>query len=138
MMANPFRIKEDILSEDLQEKFLGIKCNSPAKDDFETMSLSDFWAKYSRLYENVGSVAVRILFPFSSAYLCESGFSALVSMKTKFRNKLECEADLRCALSSTKPRIKRLAPQKQLHPSSGAPREGWGSKPPFLKPNPCF
>ena len=74
---------------------------------------------FSQLYKNVGSVAIRTLLSFSSTYLCESGFSALVSMKTKFRNKLECEADLRCTLSSTKPRIKQLliVSQKQLHPS---------------------
>ena len=117
MTRNPFRIKEDIFSEDLQEEFLGIKCNSTAKDDFEAMSLNDFWVKYSPLYENVGSEAVRTLFPFSSTYLCESGFAAFVSMNTKFRNKLECEADFRCALSSTNPRIKRLFSEKQLHPS---------------------
>ena len=103
---NPFRIKEDILSEELHEEFLEMKCNSNAKDDFEAMPFNNFWAKYLHIYKNVGSVAIRTLLPFSSTYLCESGFSALVSMKTKFRNKLECEADLRCALSSTKPRIK--------------------------------
>ena len=117
MTRNPFRIKEDILSEELQEEFLEMKCNSTAKDDFEAMSLNSFWAKYLHIYKNVGSVAIRTLLPFSSTYLCKSGFSALVSMKTKFRNKLECEADLRCALSSTKPRVKRLVSQKQLHPS---------------------
>jgi len=37
--------------------------------------------------------------------------------KTKCRNKLECEADLQCALSSTKPRIKPLISKKQLHTS---------------------
>ena len=106
MTRNPFRIKEDILSEELQEEFLEMKCNSTAKDDFEAMPLNNFWAKYLHIYKNVGSVAIRTLLSFSSTYLCESGFSALVSMKTKFRNKLEREADLRCALSSTKPRIK--------------------------------
>ena len=117
MTRNPFRIKKDMLSEELQEEFLEMKCNSTAKDDFEAMSLNNFWAKYLRIYKNVGSVAIRTLLPFSSTYLCQSGFSALVSMKTKFCNKLECEADLQCALSSTKPRIKRLVSQKQLHPS---------------------
>ena len=112
MTRNPFRIKEDILSEE----FLEMKCNSTAKDDFEAMSLNNFWAKYLQINKNVGSVAIRTLFPFSSTYLCKSGFSALVSMKTKFRNKLECEEDLRCALSSTKPRIKPLVSQKELHP----------------------
>ena len=115
-----FRIEEDILSEELQEEFLEMKCNSTAKDDFEAMSLNSFWAKYLHIYKNVGSVAIRTLLPFSSTYLCESELSALVSMKTKFRNKLECEADLRCALSSTKPRVKRLVSQKQLHPSHQA------------------
>ena len=38
MTRNPFRFKEDILSEDLQEEFLGIKCNSAAKHDFKAMS----------------------------------------------------------------------------------------------------
>ena len=117
MTRNPFRIKEDILSEELQEEFLEMKCNSTAKDDFETMSLNDYWAKYLRIYKNVRSVAIRTLLPFSSTYLCESGFSALVSTKTKCRNKLEYEADLRCSLSSTKPQIKRLVSPKQLHPS---------------------
>ena len=117
MTRNPFRIKEDILSEELQEEFLEMKCNSTAKDDFEAMSLNDYSAKYLHIYKNVGSVAICTLLPFSSTYLCESGFSALVSIKTKCRNKLECEADLRCSLSSTKPRIKRLVSQKQLHPS---------------------
>jgi len=36
---------------------------------------------------------------------------------TKSQNKLECEADLLCALPSTKPRIKFLVSKKQLHPS---------------------
>ena len=106
MTRNLFRIKEDILSEELQEEFLEMKCNFNAKDDFEAMPLNNFWAKYLHIYKNVGSVAIPTLLPFSSTYLCESGFSALVSMETKFRNKLEYKADLRCALSSTKPRIK--------------------------------
>jgi hypothetical protein len=117
MTRNPFRLNEDILPDDLQEEFLEMKCNSTAKDDFESMPLNDFWVKYVGVYNNVGNVALRILTPFSATYLCESGFSALVSVKTKARNKLDCEADLRCALSSTKPRIKLLVSEKQLHPS---------------------
>ena len=108
MTRNPFPINEDILSNNLLEEFLQIKWNSTAKDDFEAISLNDFWAKYLPVYKNVGSVAIRTLLPFSSTYLCESGFSTLVSVKTKSRNKLECEANLRCALFSTKPRIKLL------------------------------
>ena len=117
MTRNPFRINEDILSDNLQEEFLEMRCNSTAKDDFEATSLNDFWAKYLPVYKNVGSVAICTLLSFSSTYLCESGFSTLVSLKTKPRNTLESEAHLRCALSLTKPRIKLLVSQKQLNPS---------------------
>ena len=42
MTRNPFRINEDILSDNLQEEFLKMKCNSTAKDDSEAMSPNDF------------------------------------------------------------------------------------------------
>ena len=70
-----------------------------------------------QIYKRVGSVALHTLLPFSSTYLCESCFSVLVNIKTKARNKLDCEADLRCALSSAKPQTKLLVSKKQLHPS---------------------
>ena len=117
MTRNPFHTTEDILPDNLQEEFIEMKCNSIAKDDFEVMPLNEFWAKYMHIYKNVGSAALQTLLPFLSTYLCESGFSTLVNVKTKCRNKLDCEADMRCALSSTKPHIKLLVSNKQLHPS---------------------
>ena len=41
-------------------------------------------------------------------------FSVLVNIKTKARNRFDCEADLRCVWSSTKPRIKVLVFEKTL------------------------
>ena len=117
MTWNPFRTTEDILPDNSQEEFIETKCNSIAKDDFEVMPLNEFWAKYIHIYKNVGSATLRTLLPFSSTYLCESGFSTVVNVKTKCRSKLDCEADMRCALSSTKPHIKFLVSNKQLHPS---------------------
>ena len=35
-----------------------MKCNSTAKDDFEAMSLNNFWAKHLHIYKNGGSVAI--------------------------------------------------------------------------------
>ena len=117
LARNPFRVDVDILPDEIQEEFLEMKCNSVAKDDFEAMPLNDFWAKYVHVYINLGNVAMRTLLPFSATYLCESGFSALACMKTQARNKLDCQSDMRCALSSTKPRIELLVSKKQLHPS---------------------
>ena len=82
------------------------------------MPVNDFWAKYVRVYWNIGNIAMRILLQFSATYICESSFSAI--LKTKARNKHDCEADMQCALSSTKPRIKLLVSKKQLHTSQNA------------------
>ena len=43
------------------EELLELKCNSVAKDNFETMPLNDSWVKYVRVYRNIGNVDMRIL-----------------------------------------------------------------------------
>ena len=58
-----------------------------------------------RVYRNIDNVAMRILLPFSATCMYENGFSALVSVKTKAWSTVDCEANMQCALSSTKPRI---------------------------------
>ena len=50
---------------------------------------------------------------FGSTYHFEAAFSTLVAIKTKNRNKLEVEEDLRYALSGIKPRIKELSAKTQ-------------------------
>ena len=59
-----------------------------------------------RVYRNIDNVAMRILLQFSATCMYENGFSALMSGKAKAWNTLDCEANMRCALSSTKPRIR--------------------------------
>ena len=53
---------------------------------------------------------------FATAYLCESGFSALTSMKTKYRHRLCVENDLRPRLSPIQPNIAELCAFFQAHP----------------------
>ena len=63
--------------------------------------------------------------PFPSTWLCEAGFSALVGIKNKGRNKLIEKPDLRCALEVTKSRIDELIAKMQ-HQPSGANPENFG------------
>ena len=49
--------------------------------------------------------------------LCERGFSTLVQIKTKARNKLDVQDHMRLAVSRTQPRIKKLCAELQAHPS---------------------
>ena len=64
-------------------------------------------------YPNVSVIALRILVPFASTYLCEAGFSALVDIKAKNRNRLNVEDDLRLALTNVKPQVSVLAKKLQ-------------------------
>ncbi|KAK4328431.1 hypothetical protein Pmani_001179 [Petrolisthes manimaculis] len=100
-----------------QEEFLDLKNDSAAKDAFQNMELEEFWTLVRGTYPLLATNALRILVQFSSTYLCETGFSALVHLKTKARSKLEVEADLRCALSITPPDIEGLVKGKQCQKS---------------------
>ena len=61
----------------------------------------------------IAKVVLDILASFVTTYLCERAFSALVEVKTKKRNRLACENDLRIAVSETKPRISQLVVRKE-------------------------
>ncbi|KAK4304824.1 hypothetical protein Pmani_020247 [Petrolisthes manimaculis] len=96
---------------------MDLKNDSAAKDAFQNMELEEFWTLVRGTYPLLATNALRILVQFSSTYLCETGFSALVHLKTKARSKLEVEADLRCALSITPPDIEGLMKGKQCQKS---------------------
>ena len=51
-----------------------MKCNLTAKNNFKTMSLTDFWAKYVHVYKSKYCNFITLLL-FSSTYLSKSGFS---------------------------------------------------------------
>jgi hypothetical protein len=72
---------------------------------------------YLSIYPEVSNEAAKLLVQFSSTYLCESGFSALAYIKSKYRVRLDVENDLRCALSQMSPNIKKLIKNKQGQPS---------------------
>ena len=69
------------------------------------------------MFPNLVEMVLRVIMPFPTTYACESAFSTLVCIKTKLRNRLSVEHEMRCALSQTQPRIKELVACRQAHPS---------------------
>jgi hypothetical protein len=61
--------------------------------------------------------AVTFLLEFSTTYLCECGFSSVIYLKNKYRNRLSIEPDLRLKLTKIEPDIRKLCLAKQAHPS---------------------
>ncbi|XP_067950356.1 zinc finger BED domain-containing protein 5-like [Watersipora subatra] len=117
LTRDPFRRNVHEIPEQLQEEFLKLTNNSALKDDFKELSIEHFWVPAQRLYPNISLAAIKMLIPFASTHLCEPAFSAMLTVKSKSRNRLEVEADLRCALSTTTPNIKILVSSKQTQKS---------------------
>ena len=65
------------------------------------------------IFPKPGEKALSVLIPFATTYLCQSGFSALLSIKTKSRNDLNAQADMRVAISNKVPRFEKLLSNKQ-------------------------
>ncbi|CAL9706432.1 unnamed protein product [Knipowitschia caucasica] len=68
-------------------------------------------------YPVIAKKALDFCIPFVTTYLCEQSFSKLLDIKTKKRNRLCCENDMRVALSKVKPRISQLVSQRQQQKS---------------------
>ena len=114
---NPFIHKVEDVPEAIQEEFTELTNDSFAKDKFHSCKLEKFWVKMQHCYPRIDIQALNILVPFSSTYLCECGFSALLTIKSKARNRLHVQSDICCALSTTLPDIEKLVAKKQGHPS---------------------
>ena len=61
--------------------------------------------------------ALEVIVPFITTYLCEAGFSSLLTIKTKLQTRLVPKDDMRVALSTTVPRISEIVHGKQAQKS---------------------
>ncbi|KAJ8369595.1 hypothetical protein SKAU_G00096230 [Synaphobranchus kaupii] len=59
----------------------------------------------------------RFILPFATTYLSETAFSALVTIKTKARNRLDVHSDFRLAVTKVTPDIPKLAQEIQSQSS---------------------
>ena len=119
LAQNPFSNSLDVsdVPAEMQEQFIKLKNDSAARDIYHEKSLSQFWCDMSESYPYISKLAFRILLPFATIYLCESGSSTLLYIKTKEKNRMKVEHDMRLALSNTQPQISRLAAQTHVQPS---------------------
>ena len=102
-----------------QEELIDIYTDEAAKIKHQECRCStNFWLSMESSYPNLATHAVPQLLVFPSTWECEHRFSALMSIKSKSRNRLAAPGhDFRCAVSKVIPRIDQLVEKKQLHPS---------------------
>ncbi|MEE6510581.1 hypothetical protein FKM82_030541 [Ascaphus truei] len=119
-IRNPFTVNVESNTE-LQDSdidfIIELSCDTALKDIFDRIPLVDFWLSCRQEYPVLAEKAIQFLMPFVTTYKCEAGFSTLVFLKNKYRNRLEVEPDLRIKLSSFPPNLKFLVSKKQHHTS---------------------
>lgn len=68
-------------------------------------------------YGELGQTAINRLLQFATTYLCESAFSTMAFLKSKYRNRLMAEHAMFMAITKIEPRIPQLSEKvfKQTH-----------------------
>jgi hypothetical protein len=117
LVKSPFTFDFDELPEIAQEELIEMINDTSIKSEFSSFSETQFWARRLLDYPALVTTVLKILLPFPTTYECEVGFLSLLQIKTKHRSRLNVEDDLRRSLSSTSPRFKKLAAEKQAHSS---------------------
>ena len=77
-----------------EEQFIDVTSDSTMRLQFQSKTLAAFWIGAEKDYPLLGKRALTILLPFATSYLCEVGSSAVASIKTKHRSKLDIENEL--------------------------------------------
>ncbi|KAJ4930434.1 hypothetical protein JOQ06_019436 [Pogonophryne albipinna] len=111
-VLDPFIAKvEDVEYLDCEDELTDIQADSLSKKYFQEKGFQKFWiVKGPSLAPKLTLHATtRIILPFSTTYLSETAFSALVAIKTKARNTLDVHNDFRLAVTHITPDIPSLA-----------------------------
>ena len=118
-IRNPFTCDIDCLDNTgfAKDELIDLRTKSLLKMDFDSNTLAKFWSSIRNAYPLLVKRAMEALIPFASVYLCEAGFTTLVTIKTKYRNQLNVQHDMRIALSKTIPQFNLLMKKKQQQPS---------------------
>lgn len=100
-----------------EEELIELSSDSSLKVKFSSMKLSTFWYSVRKEFPSLSKKALKVLIPFATSYLCESGFSAVAVIKTKYRSRLCVEKEMRVAVSHLVPRFDKLCNKKQAQVS---------------------
>ena len=114
-IRNPFEcLLTDLIGRE-QEDLAELSSDRTLRLEFNTKPLLSFWMVCSQEYPLLSEKAINLLLPFATTYLCESAFSAATAIKTKYRSRLNIEADVRVCLSRISPNLDKLCSAKQAH-----------------------
>jgi len=100
-IVNPCSFNLDKMWDDGELKDLKELCSNRALEmRFVSKTLKEYWCSSVVVFPRLCETALAMSIPFVTTCLCESGFSTLLSIKTKSRNCLNAQAEMRVAISN--------------------------------------
>lgn len=113
----PEAVVEINFTPEQENELLHLTSDTSLRIRRRSSSLPSLWISVSKEYPHLSRECILLLIPFTTTYLCETGFSALTKLKSKERNRLNPTADMSVALSSLKPDWDMIINNKQAHQS---------------------
>jgi hypothetical protein len=98
-IRNPFECELTDLTGREQEQLAELSSDRTLRLQFSRLPLLSFWLACFQEYSLLSDKAINILLPFSTTYLCETAFSAVTAIKTKYRSRLDIEHEIRICSS---------------------------------------
>ncbi|XP_050523920.1 zinc finger BED domain-containing protein 5-like [Daktulosphaira vitifoliae] len=107
------------ISTKAEEELIDLSEDASLKLKYSRNNLIKFWLSAQQTYLTLSTETLKVLLPFSSSYLCEVGFSAMVGIKNKLRNKLQLSHSLRLKITTIEVDVGAVIKdcRKQAHPS---------------------
>ena len=115
-ILNSFVVAKTDLSGHEEEELAELLSDRTLMISFNQKALASFWLSVLDEYPLLLQKATKISLPFVTTCMCETAFSTLTSMKTKYRSRLVAEFDLWVCLSQIALKIDKLCSKKQPHP----------------------
>ncbi|KRY11512.1 SCAN domain-containing protein 3 [Trichinella patagoniensis] len=78
-IVNPFQ--SDVVATDISTK--ADEENYSFKMSYLRKRLIQFWLSVQNTYPTLSTAALKVLLSFTTSYMCEIGFSAMIGIKTK-------------------------------------------------------
>ena len=116
-VINPFKCTIQVVKREFQDEMINLHNDDEAR--FSQHDYGKFWILERDEYPAMWKEAELLLMAFPTSYLVERGFSAVMVLLTKYRNRLDItgRGNLRLFLTKMEPDIRNLAALHQAHPS---------------------
>ena len=108
-IQNLFLVNTNDVEENFQEEILDLKASGTANMMLTASNLTEFWLSQTEVVLTFHQITLNHLMPFATTYLYEKGFSTLMHIKTKERNRLKsADNRTRVFFSNIAPRFELL------------------------------